>query len=218
MRSQETRLRRKRSHMPGNLVNFIFSEPGIGGLARTAAGAGGEEKTRQKKKRVKLEKPHQARKRSAGGGDQLPPPWIQICTAMCGRISLCAGVETPARVEPSSDAARSRARGWRGGEQEGGEEHVLPLYRGICACAERLRIRVVPAMRDAHLDKSVLAHPRATLCASAFLQVIVAVSFQRPARDDNGNVETKPVCSSLQQMVTQPPPWAACSNARPLFL
>jgi len=52
-------------------------------------------------------------------------------------------------------------------------------------------------MRAARLDKSVLACPRATLCASAFLQVVVAVSFQRPARDGNGNVETKPVCSGL---------------------
>jgi len=52
-------------------------------------------------------------------------------------------------------------------------------------------------MRAAYLDKSILARPCATLCASAFLQVVVAVSFQRPARDDKGNVETKPVCSGL---------------------
>ena len=56
-------------------------------------------------------------------------------------------------------------------------------------------------MRAARLDKSALARQLATLCASTFLQVIVAVSFQRPARDDNGNVETKPVCSSLLQCV-----------------
>ena len=74
---------------------------------------------------------------------------------------------------------------------------MLPFYRGICACAEHVHIHAVPAMRAARLDKSVLACPRATLCASAFLQVVVAVSFQRPARDDNGNVETKPVCSGL---------------------
>jgi len=88
----------------------------------------------------------------------------------------------------------------RGGEQEREEEHVLPFYRGICACAEHVRVRAVPAMRAACLDKSFLACPCATLCASAFLQVIVAVSFQRPARDDNGNVEKKTVCSGLLQM------------------
>jgi len=78
---------------------------------------------------------------------------------------------------------------------------VLPFYRGICACAEHVRIRAVPAMCAACLDKSVLARPRASLCASAFLQVVVAVSFQRSARDDNDNVETKPVCSGLLQWV-----------------
>jgi len=76
---------------------------------------------------------------------------------------------------------------------------VLPFYRGICACAEHVRIRAVPAKRAAHLDKSVLARPHATLCESASLQVFVEVSFQRPARDDNGNVETKTVCSGLLQ-------------------
>ena len=66
MRSQETRLRCKRSHMPCNLVKFIFGEPGIRGLAGMAAGGSGE-KTTQEKKRVKSEKPQRARKRSAGG-------------------------------------------------------------------------------------------------------------------------------------------------------
>jgi len=54
MQSQETRLRCKHSHMPCNLVNFIFGEPGIGGLAGTAArggGGAGREKTRQEKKK-----------------------------------------------------------------------------------------------------------------------------------------------------------------------
>jgi len=85
----------------------------------------------------------------------------------------------------------------RGAEQESGEEHVLPFYRGICACAEHVRIHAVPAMSVARLDKSNLACPRATLCTSAFLQVVLAVSFQRPAKDDNGNVETKPICSGF---------------------
>ena len=76
---------------------------------------------------------------------------------------------------------------------------MLPFYRGICACTGHVRVRAVPAMHAAHLDKSVLARPRATLCTSAFLQVVVAASFQRPERDDNGNVEAKPVCSGLLQ-------------------
>jgi len=70
----------------------------------------GEEKTRQKKKGVKSEKPQRARKRSAGWWDQLPPPRIRRCPAMSGQLSLCAGVEAPARAEPSGEAARSRAR------------------------------------------------------------------------------------------------------------
>jgi len=111
---------------------------------------------------------------------------------MSGRLSLCAGVEAPTRAEPSSEAARRRTR-----EREHSEEHVLPFYRGICACAEHVRVRAVCAMRAAHLDKSALARPRTTLCASTFLQVVVEASFQRPARDDNGNVEKKTVCSSL---------------------
>ena len=55
MRSQETRLRCKRSHMPCHLVNFIFGDPGIAGLARTAVGWGGcgaEDKTGKKKGEV----------------------------------------------------------------------------------------------------------------------------------------------------------------------
>jgi len=58
---------------------------------------------------------------------------------------------------------RRRARGQRGAEQEGGKERVLPFYRGICACAEHVRILAVPAMRAARLDKSVLARPSTTL-------------------------------------------------------
>jgi len=74
---------------------------------------------------------------------------------MSSRLSLCAGVEAPARVEPSSEAARSRAR-----ERESSKEHVLPF----CACAEHVRVHAVPAMRAAHLDKSALACPQASLC------------------------------------------------------
>ena len=172
MRSQELRLRRKRSHMPCNLVNFIFSEMGIGGWVGTAAG----EKTRQKKKkRVKSEKPQRVRKTSAGGWDQLPPPRIRPRPAMSSRLSLCAGVEAPARAEPSNDAARRRAR-----ESERSEEHLLPFYRGIRACTEQMRVHAVRAMHAARLNKSALAC--ATLCASVFLQVVVAVFSEASKR------------------------------------
>jgi len=50
MQSQEVRLRRKHSHMLCNLVNFIFCEPGIGGLAGMAEGGGGRRRDRKKKK------------------------------------------------------------------------------------------------------------------------------------------------------------------------
>jgi len=70
----------------------------------------------------------------------------------------------------------------RGGEQEGSEERVLPFHRGICAHAEHVRVRAVCAMRAARLDKSALASPRATLCASTFLQVIVAAFLKARKR------------------------------------
>jgi len=188
MRSQQTRLRHKRSHMPCNLVNFIFGEPGIGGLAGTAVG-GGEDETG--KKRSEVAKTSAGKEKKCGGGEEISYHHHGFDDVQrCPFGSVSVQVWRPWRGW--SPAAR-----WQGGEQEGNEEHVLPFYRGICACAEHVHIRAVPAMRAARLDKSVLARPRASLCASAFLQVVVAVSFQRPARDDNGNVETKPVCSYL---------------------
>jgi len=66
MRSQETRLRRKRSHMPCNLVNFIFGEPGIRGLAGTAEGGRGE-KTRQEKRKSKVGKTPAGEEKKCGG-------------------------------------------------------------------------------------------------------------------------------------------------------
>jgi len=158
-----------------------------------AAGGRGE-KTRQEKRRVKSEKPQRARKISAGGVGE----GIRYHHHGFNDIQRCP-------VGPVSVQAWRPWRGRRpvatrrGGEQEGSEEHVLPFYRGICACAEHVPIRTVPAMHAACLDKSVLARPCAILCASAFLQVILAVSFQRPARDDNGNIEKKMVCSGLLQ-------------------
>ena len=55
---------------------------------------------------------------------------------------------------------------------------MLPFCRGICSCAENVRVRAVHAIRAARLDKSALARPCATLCASAFLQVVVVCFFR----------------------------------------
>jgi len=84
----------------------------------------------------------------------------------------------------------------RGGEQEreSSQEHVLPFYRGICACAEHVHIRVVRAMCAARLGKSALARPGAAVCASAFLQVLVAVFFR-------GQEETTMAMSRQNQFV-----------------
>jgi len=163
----------------------------------------GEDET-GKKKKVKSEKPQRARKRSAGG-ERISYHHhgfddVQRCPV--GSVSVQAWspgesrAQQPGGEEETKRAAR-RARGQ--------EEHVLPFYRGIFACAEHVCIRAVPAMCVARLDKSVFARPRATLCASAFLQVVVAASFQRPPRDGNSDVETKPVCSGVLQAAPPPP-------------
>jgi len=152
--------------MPCNLVNFIS----VNRELEVGRGRQQGEDTR-KKERSKVEKtPAGKEKKCRGGGDWLPPPRTRRCPAMPGRLSLCAGVEAPARAEPSSEAARRRAR-------ESSEEHVLPFYRAICPCAEHVCVRAVRAIRAACLDKSSLAGPCATLCASAFLQVVVVVFF-----------------------------------------
>jgi len=154
---------------------LYISEPGIRGRAGTAVGGGDEKK---KKQAVKSEKPQRARKRSVGGWNHLPPPRIRRCPAMSGQLSLCAGVEAPVRAEPSSKAARRRARA-----REGSEEHVLPFYRGICTCAEHVCIRAVRAMRAARLDKSALASPCTTLYVSAFQVIVVVFSQARKRRE-----------------------------------
>ena len=114
-----------------------------------------------------------------------------------GSVSVQAWSPGESRAQQPGGEEESKRAARRARAQEGGEEHVLAFYRGICTCAEHVCIHAVPAMRAARLDKSVFAHPWATLCASAFLQVVVADSFQRPARDGNSDVETKPVCSGL---------------------
>ena len=86
---------------------LYFGEPGNGGWAGTAVG--GEDM--RKKERIQAEKAHVVRIRSAGGGGhRLPPPRIQQCPAMSSWLSLCAGMEALARAEPSTKAARRRAR------------------------------------------------------------------------------------------------------------
>ena len=144
---------------------LYFSEPGIGGWAGTAAGRGEDE---TEKKRSKVGK-------TPAGGEKK-----------CGGMG---SVTTTTDSMMSSDVPSVRSLYRHGGPGEGGtqqqgdeegskrescEEHVLTFYRGICACAEHVRVRAVRAMHAARLDKSAFARPRATLCASAFLQVVVA--------------------------------------------
>jgi len=168
MRFQEMRLRHKRSHMPCNLVNFILVNRELKvGRGRQQ----GEEKTRQKKKGVNSEKTQKKTGKEVWG-DGISYHYngfhdVQRCPIGSVSVQACR----PRR-------GRSPAARQRGGEQEAGEEHVLPLYRGICACAEHVHVHAVHAMHAACLDKSALARPHATPCASAFLQVVVAVSFR----------------------------------------
>jgi len=113
MRSQETRLRCKRSHMPCNLVNFIFGELGIGGLAGTAARGEGE-KTRQEKKKGKVRKtPAGEEKKCGARGSVTTTTDLTMSSDVRLAQSLCRR-GGPARVEPSSEAVRRRGRGWRG--------------------------------------------------------------------------------------------------------
>ena len=124
MRSQEMRLRHKRSHTLCDRVNFIFGEPGTGALAGTAAGRG--EKTRQEKKGVKSQKPQRARKRSAGAGGEISHHHhgfddVQRCPF--GSVSVQAW--RPRR-------GRSPAARWQGGEQEGSEEESKRATRTMC--------------------------------------------------------------------------------------
>ena len=93
---------------------------------------------------------------------------------MSGQLSLCAGVEVLARTRSGSKAARRRARGL--------EDHVLPFHRGLCPCAELVRVSAIHAICAARLAKSSLGGPHATPRASAFLQVVVAVFLEARKR------------------------------------
>ena len=85
---------------------LYFGELGIRGWAGTW----------ERKKEVKSKKPQQVRKRSAGVGvgNLLPSPQIRWRPATSGWLSLCAGVEVPARTRSSSKTVRMRARGLQG--------------------------------------------------------------------------------------------------------
>ena len=72
-----------------------------------------ERKGKRKQERGKVEQPQRARKGVFVGGDWLPP-WIRRCPAMSSWLSLCAGVEVPARTGSGSKAARRRERELRG--------------------------------------------------------------------------------------------------------
>jgi len=114
MRSQETRLRCKRSQMPCNIVNFISvnreSEVGRGRQQ-------GEEKTRQKKKGVNSEKPQQARKRSAGG-------WESVTTTTDSTMS--------SDVRSAQSLCRHGGPSEGGAQQRGGEQQSKRVARSMC--------------------------------------------------------------------------------------
>jgi len=106
---------------------FYFGEPRIGDQAGTAAGGGHEkEKKKKKNKPQKNERKGETKgeEKSAGGGGEgisyhhyrfgLPPLQIWQCPTMFSRLSLCAGVEAPARTRSGSNVASKRARGLRG--------------------------------------------------------------------------------------------------------
>ena len=100
------------------------------------------------------------------GGDQLPPPWIRRSPEMSSWLSLCAGVEVPARAGSGRKTARRR-------EKETSKDHVLPFYGVLCTCTEHVRVCAVCAVHAARLDKSFLAGPQASLLASALLLIVV---------------------------------------------
>jgi len=181
-----TRLIRKRNQMLCNLVNSILAN------WESEVGQGWQrgEDTR-KKERSKVEKPQWARKRSAGVESVTTTTDLTMSSDVWSAQSLWRPRQ-----------GRSPAARRRGGEQEAGKEHVLPFYRGICAYTEHFHVRAVRAMHVACLDKSAVAGPCATLCAQALSCRSLWRFFRRSGRGDNGNVETKPVCSSLLHTYT----------------
>jgi len=96
MRSQETRLRRKWSQIPCNLVNFVL----VNQKSEVRWGQQqGEEKTRQKKKGVKSEKPQRRGKEVRGDGISYHQHGFNDVQQMSDRLSLCAGAAVPARAQ-----------------------------------------------------------------------------------------------------------------------
>ena len=80
-------------------------------------------------------------------------------------------------VQSAQSLCRRRSSGEDGVQQQGSEEErkreerVLSFYTGICPCA----VRAVRAVCASRLDKSSLAGPCASPCASTFVQVVVSV-------------------------------------------
>jgi len=123
MRSQEKRLRCKRSHMPCHLVNFIFGEPGIAGLAGTAVGGGrGEDETgKKKRKKGKVGKTPAGEEKKCGGEriSYHHHGFDDVQRCPIGSVSVQAwspgesSAQQPGGEEESKRVAR-RARGRRG--------------------------------------------------------------------------------------------------------
>jgi len=163
------RLRCKQSKMPCTLVNFISVN-----WESEAGQRGQREEDTRKKEGSKVEIPQQVRK-GVQGGDQLPPPWIQLCPAMSSRLSLCAGMEVPVRTRSSSKAVRRR-------ERERAQRSMCCPFTGAFAHEQRCAVCATSA---ACLDKSSLASPclvHKQAQRSPFLQVVVAVFLEARKR------------------------------------
>jgi len=200
MQSQDTRLRCKRSHMPCDLLNFIFGDPGIGVLAGTAAGVeDGEDETGKKKNKVG-KNPAGEEKKCVGGRrsvttttDSTMSSDVLLAQSLCRCGCHGEGSAQQRGSEESKRAARRRARARLGA--------CAALLQGHL-CMRRAYPHTCSSCHACCLLRQVCSCPSMGYSVrNCFLQVVVAVSFQRPARDDNGNVETKPVCSGLLQLV-----------------
>ena len=91
--------------MPCNLVNFIFGEPGIGGLAGTAAGGRGEDET--EKTRSKVGKTPAGKEKKCGG-------MRSVTTTTDSTMS--------SDVRSAQPLCRRGGPGEGGAQQRGGEE------------------------------------------------------------------------------------------------
>ena len=122
-----------------------------------------------------------------GGWDQLPPPQIWQYVQRCPVSSVSVQAWKPWRGR--SPAARRQGEQ----ERESSEEHVLPFYRVMCACAEY--VRVCPRTCSSCHACCPLRQVRS--CPSTRYSVRKRFPAGRCGSFFRGNVETKLVHSDL---------------------